>query len=120
MLGNSAGGVARQRYCQPNLPPTLDQNTQASGVAMVSLQAAMLFFFNPILTHSYISEQFSAQAEVSSLCLCVRKDFVGSFQPQLNFVRTKNTSARCAGPDSPSHLLITLRSTALCSGLQQG
>lgn len=48
MLGNSAGGVTRQRYCQPSLPSTLDRNTQASGVAMVSLWAAMLFFCIPL------------------------------------------------------------------------
>lgn len=43
MLRNSAGGVTRQRYCQPNLPLTLDETTQASEVSVVSLQAAMQF-----------------------------------------------------------------------------
>lgn len=37
MLRNSAGGVTRWRYCQPHVPPTFDQNIQASGIAMVSL-----------------------------------------------------------------------------------
>lgn len=72
MLGNSAGGVTRQRCCQPNLPPTLEQNTQA----MVSLQAAMLFFWillSPIptfLSNSLLRLKFphfvSASKKVSS------------------------------------------------------
>lgn len=104
ILGNSAGGVTRQRHCQPNLPPTPDQNTWAPGAAMASLWATTLFFcffLNPIITYSYTSEQFFAQAGVSPLC--VRKNFIGSFQPWLNFAREKkNTSARHAEPDSPS------------------
>lgn len=45
ILGNSAGGVTRQRHCQPNLPPTPDQNTWAPGAAMASLWATTLVFF---------------------------------------------------------------------------
>lgn len=60
ILGNSAGGVTRQRHCQPNLPPTPDQNTWAPGAAMASLWATTLFFFFFFESHYHVFLHFWA------------------------------------------------------------